>query len=291
MQITDRIREYLVGAKGAKRHIAEFFMTSFDEIPVLTLDEISRRTGVSASTVSRVASEIGFRGFPDFQRKAWDFHKAGLSPSDRMDAAMVLAEQTAQESLRQDLQNLAQIAKLNATAAFDEAAAEIAKADDVHVLGIRTASTLSSFSFYALSKIRSRVYNWGADGFGANEHYLGITQRSALFVASFPRYSEAAVSAAREVCRRGGRVISLTDGPSSPLAPYSHVSLYAPYESISYFNSMIAPLSVINLLIVKVNALLGKEGKEHLIQYEELLDSSVALVRKTKQRQDKEKQS
>lgn len=288
MQITDKVREYLVGAKGAKRQIAEFFLTSFDEIPVLTLDEISRRTGVSASTVSRVASEIGFSGFPDFQRKAWDFHKAGLSPSDRMDAAMVLAEQTAQESLRQDIQNLAQITQLNATAVFDEAAAEIAKADDVHVLGVRTASTLSSFFFYALSKIRSRVYNWGADGFGATEHYLEITRGSLLFVASFPRYSEITINAAREVCRRGGRVISLTDGPSSPLVPYSHVSLYAPYESISYFNSMIAPLSVINLLVVKTNTLLGKKGKEHLMQYEDLLNSSVAVVRKTKTSADTE---
>lgn len=282
MQIIDRIREYNAGAKGAKRVVAEFFITNFNDVPIMTLDEISRKAGVSASTVTRVASEMGFRGYPDFQRKAWDFNKAGLSPSARMDATSDFAEKTALGSIRQDAQNIARLSKFNPMSVIDEAAENIANATDVHLLGVRTASTLSSFSFYSLSKIRSRVYNWGSDGLGAMERYLEISSGSVLFVASFPRYSEFAVCAAREVCARGGTVISLTDSSSSPLVPFSRVVLYAPYESVSFFNSMVAPLAVINFVIVKVNSLLGEEGKEHLVQYEQLLDSSIALVRKNR---------
>ena len=277
MHIQDTLREYYTKTKGAKRAVAEFLIANFDDIPMLTLDEASLKIGVSLSTITRTTSEMGFHGFPDFQKQVWTSVKARLTPSARMGlAAPRLAAQTCNESLQQDIESVVLASNLNLESNFDQAASLIAEASKVYILGIRTASTLSSFSFYALSKIRSHVYN--LDFGSALEHIEEMKEGSVLFVASFPRYSTFTADIARIVCGQGGSVIGLTDSPSSPLAPCSKVVLYAPYESVSFFNSMVAPLSVLNVLIVKINAILGEAGKNHLIQYEELLGRWGVLV-------------
>ncbi|GHV34899.1 RpiR family transcriptional regulator [Synergistales bacterium] len=280
MDLQDALREYLTKTKGAKHLVAKFLLTNFDDIPVLTLEDVSLKIKVSLSTITRTTAELGFHGFPDFQKQVWTSIKPRLSPSARMGLkAPKISEQVMpNESFRHDIENVVQASNLNPEHAFNEAASLIAKASRVYVLGIRTASTLSSFFFYGLAKIRSYVCNLDASSTSLIEHFPEMDRDSVLFAATFPRYTKYTVEAAQETCKRGGSVVSLTDSPSSPLAPYSKVILYAPYDSLSFFNSMVAPLSVLNVLIIKINVILGQTGEKHLIQYENLLDEWGAIL-------------
>lgn len=280
MDLQDTLRKYLTKTKGAKRVVAEFFLANFDDIPMLTLEDVSLKISVSLSTITRTTSELGFHGFPDFQKKVWESIKIRLAPSARMGlkAPKLSSKHTSNESFQHDIENVVQASNLNPESAFDEAASLIVNAARVYVLGIRTASTLSSFFFYGLSKIRPRVYNLDAGSTCLIEYFSEISKDSVLFTSTFPRYTKLTVETAQEICKRGGNVISLTDSQSSPLVPYSKVILYAPYDSLSFFNSMAAPLSVLNALIIKINVLLGQDGEKHLIQYESLMDELGVIV-------------
>ena len=279
MTVQDLLREYLTRTRGAKNLVAAFFLANFDDIPMLTLEDVSLRVKVSLSTITRTTSELGFHGFPDFQRQVWASVKARLAPSARMGLKVPeISENVSNQSFQHDIENVVQASNMNTESAMNQAASLIAGASRVYLLGIRTASTLSSFFFYSLSKIRSQVYDLNAGGTCLIEHFLEMADDSVLFAASFPRYTKSTVEAAREVCKRGGGVVSLTDSPSSPLVPYSKIALYAPYDSVSYFNSMVAPLSVLNVLVVKINAILGQAGESHLVKYENLMDEWGAIV-------------
>lgn len=287
MHIQDMLREYFTNSKGAKQRVAEFFIANFDDIPMLTLDEVSIQVDVSMSTITRTISEMGFHGYPEFQKHVWVSIKSRLAPSKRMGLkAPKLSARALSESFQHDIESVVQASNLNLESVFDDAAELIANASRVYVLGVRTASTLSSYLFYGLSKVRSYVYNLDSGGTSLMEHLSEMTSDCVMFTATFPRYTRYTVEAAEKMCKRGGNVISLTDGPSSPLAPYSKVALYAPYDSLSFYNSMVAPLSVLNVLIIKVNSILANTGESHLIQYESLMDEWEVIVASRKKNND-----
>ena len=239
-------------SKGQKK-IAEFITTEYNKAVTMTAAKIAENTGVSESTVVRFANALGFEGFPEFQQALQDSVKGKLTATQRL-------EQTSQHLESRDVLSLvmnSDVARLKAAyeqmdkEAFEKAVQAISSAKKIYIIGIRSASALASFLGFYLNLLFDDVRVISTTSVSeVFEQIMRIDEDDVLIGISFPRYSNRTVKALQYAKSRNATVLSITDSKVSPLNEFSDVSLLAESGMISFVDSLVAPLSIINALVV-----------------------------------------
>ncbi len=261
-------------SKGQKA-IAAFILKDYDKAAYLTAARIGEEAGVSESTVVRFAMELGFEGYPHFQKALQEELKVKLTAAQRFKASARLAE--TQDILSTVLQ--ADIDKLRRTneridrEAFAECVEALLGAQRIYILGVRSSASLASFlGFYfnlIFDNIRLVQTTSVSEMF---EQILTVREGDVVIGISFPRYSRRTIKAMQYARNSGATVIAITDKKDNPVAGSSDLSLYAPSDMMSFADSLVAPLSVINALIVAVALRLKDRVNERLEKLEHIWD-------------------
>lgn len=242
-------------SKGQKR-IAQFILEHYDKAAFMTASRLGATVGVSESTVVRFAMELKFDGYPHLQRTLQEMVRNKLTAVQRIEVSNNrLGEE--QNVLRTVLQTDMDMIRLTLseldTNAFQGAVDALLQARRIYILGVRSASALASFFGFYFNLLFDNVLlvhtNSVSEIF---EQLLRIRQEDVLFGISFPRYSKRTVNAMKYAKDRGAQVIALTDSTLSPLAQEADHVLLAQSDMASFVDSLVAPLSVINALIVAV---------------------------------------
>lgn len=242
-------------SKGQKR-IAQFILEHYDKAAFMTASRLGATVGVSESTVVRFAMELKFDGYPHLQRMLQEMVRNKLTAVQRIEVSNNrLGEE--QNVLRTVLQTDMDMIRLTLseldTNAFQGAVDALLQARRIYILGVRSASALASFFGFYFNLLFDNVLlvhtNSVSEIF---EQLLRIRQEDVLFGISFPRYSKRTVNAMKYAKDRGAQVIALTDSTLSPLAQEADHVLLAQSDMASFVDSLVAPLSVINALIVAV---------------------------------------
>lgn len=175
-----------------------------------------------------------------------------------------------QTVLKADMHNIrSTIEELN-TATFDDVVDRIVSARTIYVMGVRSAAPLASFLGYYLHFVFDNVHVASAGVIDVFEQISRIGKEDLLIGISFPRYSTRTLDAMKYALSRGAQVIGITDGPMSPLAEASTECLTARTDMASFVDSLAAPLSLINALIVSVGLRRKEELSRHFAQLEEI---------------------
>lgn len=249
-------------SKGQKK-IAAYIFENYDKAAFMTASKLGREVGVSESTVVRFAAEVGFEGYPQFQRSLKELIKRNLNAVQRV---RVTDEQIGEgdvvsKVLNMDIDTVKKTDQAIDIKDFNEAVDRILDAKRIYVMGMRGAYSLSSFINYYFNMLFDNVTlvrgDSNADVF---EQIIRIGEGDVILGISFPRYSKKTVRALKYAKDQGACVISITDGPKSPIAALSDVVLYAKSEMISFVDSLVAPMSLINALLVT----LGQRRHEQL---------------------------
>ncbi len=253
--LISKIQHQLPGFSKGQKQIARYILEHYDKAAFMTASRLGATVGVSESTVVRFATELGYEGYPHLQRalqemirnKLTSVQRMGVS-SDRMGGRDVL-----QTVLHTDMDMIRMTLDGMDRKAFQGAVEALTGARRIYILGVRSSSALANFvGFYfnlmfgnvtlihtsSVSEIFEQILR-----IGPGDVFLGI---------SFPRYSKRTLSAMKYARDRGARVIALTDSHISPLARVSDHALLAHSDMASFVDSLVAPLSVINALIVAV---------------------------------------
>ena len=175
--------------------------------------------------------------------------------------------------LHADMQNIRTTTEEIDTAAFDEVVDKIIGARNIYVMGLRSAAPIAQFLAYYLNFIFDNVRVVSEASGDVFEQISRINESDLLFGISFPRYSTRTLEAMSFAKARGAQVIGLTDGPMSPVYATSTVCLTARTDMASFVDSMAAPLSVINALIVAVSLRRLEARRELLTELENLWNS------------------
>lgn len=243
-------------SKGQRR-IAQYILESYDKAAFMTANRLGKTVGVSESTVVRFAVELGFDGYPTMQKamqsmvvnRLTSVQRIGVT-NDRLGKQDVLSM-----VLQSDMEKLRQSAETVDRAVFEAAVNAVLDAKRVFILGVRSAAPLASFLGYYLNYMFQNVHIITASGTSEMfEQIVGVNDRDAVIAISFPRYSATTVKAAQYCRSTGATVIALTDTALSPLGQTSDHVLCAKSSMMSLVDSLVAPMSVVNALIVAIAA-------------------------------------
>ena len=248
-----RIDMKLASMSKGQKLIAHFIQQHYDQAAFLTASKLGELVGVSESTVVRFATEIGYSGYPELQKAMQEMIKDKLTSVQRIDvtAAKIENNDVLETVLNQDIIKIRHTIEETSREDFKRAVNSIINAEHIYIYGARSASALASFLGYYFGLIFDNVHIiTTASRSGVYEGLFRITEKDALIGISFPRYSSVSVDAMSFAHSRGASTISITDNMLSPLVPHSTSVLIARSDMASVVDSLVAPLSLINALIV-----------------------------------------
>lgn len=248
-----RIDMKLCSMSKGQKLIAHFIEQHYDQAAFLTASKLGELVGVSESTVVRFATEIGYSGYPELQKAMQEMIKDKLTSVQRIDvtAAKIDNNDVLETVLNQDIQKIRHTIEETSRDDFKRAVNSIINAEHIYIYGARSASALANFLGYYFGLIFDNVHiiTTGSRS-GVYEGLFRISDKDALIGISFPRYSRVSVDAMSFAHSRGASTISITDNMLSPLVPHSSSVLIARSDMASVVDSLVAPLSLINALIV-----------------------------------------
>ena len=250
-----KIQSELPGFSKGQKQIARFILEHYDKAAFMTASRLGVTVGVSESTVVRFATELGYDGYPHLQRALQEMIRNTLTSVQRMEVAgdRMGGRDVLQTVLHADTDMIRVTLDEIDRDAFQGAVDALMGAKRIYILGVRSSSALASFLGFYFNLLFENVTlvhtNSVSEIF---EQVLRVGPGDVLFGISFPRYSKRTLSAMKYARDRGARVIALTDSQLSPLARVADHVLLARSDMASFVDSLVAPLSVINALIVAV---------------------------------------
>ena len=250
-----KIQSELPGFSKGQKQIARFILEHYDKAAFMTASRLGVTVGVSESTVVRFATELGYDGYPHLQRALQEMIRNKLTSVQRMEVAgdRMGGRDVLQTVLHADTDMIRVTLDEIDRDALQGAVDALMGAKRIYILGVRSSSALASFLGFYFNLLFENVTlvhtNSVSEIF---EQVLRVGPGDVLFGISFPRYSKRTLSAMKYARDRGARVIALTDSQLSPLARVADHVLLARSDMASFVDSLVAPLSVINALIVAV---------------------------------------
>ena len=265
------IDEYYPKMSKGHKAIANYIKEYYDTAVFMTAARIGEEIGVSESTVVRFASNMGYDGFPDFQACLAAWVKNRLNNVQKIGAKYGNSSQSQiiDSVLKGDIERINDtLTEIDANA-FEAAIDVLLDAKKVYISGIRACAPLAEFLTFYLHMIRDDVICLKTTSVSETfEQMLRIDNEDAFVGISFPRYSMRTLKAMEFASDRNAKVISITDSIHSPMCMYSSINLFAKSDMVSVVDSLVAPLSVINALVIAFCLKAPEAVKENLAMLE-----------------------
>lgn len=257
MEQTDNLlvriqKKYNTFSKGQK-NLADYIIKNYDKAVFLTAARLGKEVGVSESTTVRFATQLGYKGFPEFHRALEELVRNRLTSIQRMEVTYghVPQGEILDTIFQSDIEKIKMTMESIDHNAFELAVDTLLEARTIYIVGIRSCAPLASFlGFYLnliLDDVRLVQTNSASEIF---EQMIRINEKDVIIGISFPRYSMRTLKAIEFANNRNAKVITITDSVHSPINLYSSCNLIAKSDMASIVDSLVAPLSVVNALVV-----------------------------------------
>ena len=267
----ERMSEF---SKGQKR-IARYILDHYDKAAYMTASRLGSIVEVSESTVVRFAIEVGFDGYPEMQRALQALIRTRLTAVQRVDVtnSLIGDDDVLDKILGADAEKIRRTLDEIDRKSFETAVDKIVSAKSIYIIGVRSSSTLAGFLNFNLRMILDNVkFVQTTSGSEMFEQIMNIGPDDVLIAISFPRYSKRIINAVEYASSTGADVISITDSGQSPIAAGADQLLLARSDMVSFVDSLVAPLSIINAVIVAVARKKPDEVRERLEKLEHIWD-------------------
>lgn len=270
--VLSRIEERYQKMSKSHRALADFISEHYDQAVFMTAAKLGETLGISESTVVRFASGLGYSGYPEFLKSLEDCVKGKLNNLQRMKAKYGRSSQSEvlTSVMTADIEKLQHTIEELDPAAFESAVETILNAENVYIMGLRSNEPLAEFLHFYLNMIRGGVVLLKTTSVSETfEQMIRIGGGDCFIGISFPRYSMRTLKAMEFASDRNAKVIALTDSVNSPMCLYSSCNLLARSDMVSVVDSLVAPLSVINALVVALCLRCPQAVKKNLEMLEE----------------------
>lgn len=251
MQIQKKGNKY---SKG-QRLICQYISDNYDKAAFMTAGKLGKAVGVSESTVVRFATELGYDGYPEMRKAMQEMIRNRLTAVQRIEVAN---EQIDRSNLL-DAVLSADMEKLRTTISevnkedFNRAVEVILNAKTIYIVGMRSSTSLANFMGFYLNLLMDNVRLIHDTSVSeVYEQVFRIHEGDVFIGISYPRYSSRTIKAMQFAKTTGATAIGITDGPSSPFVGVADINLFAKSDMVSFLDSLVAPMSLINALIVAI---------------------------------------
>lgn len=271
-----RINERFNKMSKSHKKLATFVIDHYEQAAFMTAAKLAKAVGVSEATVVRFAYALDYEGYPEFQEALAEWVKNKLNSVQSI--GVKYGNSTQSEILTSVLS--ADIEKIEDTIehadpqAFEAAVDIILNAKHIYIIGLRSCKPLAEFLRFYLNMIRGDVYLLDSTSTSETfEQMLRINEKDAVIGISFPRYSMRTLKAMEMANDRNAKVITITDTIHSPMCLYSSCNLLARSDMVSIVDSLVAPLSLINALVVALCLKKPEEVRKNLESLEYAWDN------------------
>lgn len=247
-------QEYNNFSKGQKK-IAKYILEHYEKAAYMTASKLGETVGISESTVVRFATELGYDGYPKFQKDLTNFIRTKLTAVQRIQVSNDRMEKTGilESVLTSDIEQIkTTLAEIDHDE-FEKVITELVSAEKIYILGVRSSAALANFMgfYFNLMFDNVKIVN-SASSSEIFEQVVRVTEKDVVIGISFPRYSQRTVKMLGYATSKGAKTIALTDSKDSPVSQNAKYTLIAKSDMASFADSVVAPLSVINSIIAAI---------------------------------------
>ncbi|CAH2213725.1 MurR/RpiR family transcriptional regulator [Tepidibacter aestuarii] len=266
------IKEQFPKLSKGQKLIAQFILANYDKAAFMTAGKLGEKVGVSESTVVRFANALGFDGYPKLQKSLQELIKTKLTTVQRVEMSNKEYSNDwtiLKKVLKSDIENIKTTIEELDEESFQRGINKILKAKKIYIVGLRSSTAISEYLGFYLNIILDNVniVSYGiSDVF---EQILKVTEDDLVIAISFPRYSKRTFELANYAKNQGASIISLTDSVLAPVASISEEIIPVKSNMASFVDSLVAPLSVANAIIVAI----GMRKKEEIKEYFDKLET------------------
>ena len=264
------MKERMESFSKGQRYIAKYITSNYEKAAYMTAAKLGAISGVSESTVVRFAIELGYEGYPEMQKALQDLVRTKLTSVQRLEVTntRIGNSEVLDKVLTSDIDKIRQSLEEIDRNAFYEAIDRIIEAKNIYIIGVRSSSTLAGFMNYSFRMIFDNVkFIQTTSGSEMFEQIMRIGQGDVMIAISFPRYSKRIINAVEFARANGADVVALTDSSQSPIAAYADQLLTACSDMASFVDSLVAPMSIINAMVVELSR---KKQEELTVRLHEL---------------------
>ena len=270
-----KIKNMYPSMSKGHRKIANYILENYDKAGFMTALKLGETAGVSESTAVRFAYELGFEGYPEFQKELSETARRKLTFVQRMDLAenRTKGQDVLQRVTNLDIESIRSTMENISKEEFSSIVDIITSARKVYIIGSRSAEPLAVFLHYYLNLMLDEVINVKSSGTTeVLQQVLKINKDDVIIGISFPRYSAQTLNALQYASDRNANVIAITDSLSSPIAKVSKYTLLAKSNMNSFVDSLAGPLSVLNALLVSISVIKKDELSKTFSTLEKIWD-------------------
>lgn len=262
MDILTAIQNRMADFSKGQKMIANYIMEYYDKAAFMTANKMGAIVGVSESTVVRFAVELGYDGYPAMQKALQEMVLNKLTSVQRIEVAndRLGNQDVVSMVLQQDMEKIRATMETIDRRVFDAVVDAIIGARRIYILGVRSSATIAFFLHYYFSYMFDNVHMVSATSPSeVFEQFARVGADDVVITVSYPRYSRSAVQATKFCQESGAQIIAITDSCRSPVAGYATHLLVAKMDMVSLVDSLVAPLSLVNALIVAIGRKREKE--------------------------------
>lgn len=250
------IREKMPDFSKSQKRIGEYIIHHYEKAAFMTAQKLGKAVSVSESTVVRFAIEMGYEGYPELQKSLQALIRNRLTAMQRLEVTndRIGEQDILKNVLTQDMDRIRDTITMNSNDNFTKAVDKICEADTVYILGAMSSNVVARFLDSCLSLILPKVHFIHAvSTSGIYQQLIRINKNDIFIAISFPRYSKSTLNAAAYAKDCGADILAITDSPNSPLAQYADLLLLAKSDMAGFADSLAAPMSLINALVVALS--------------------------------------
>lgn len=270
MSFIKRIQEKFHEMSPKNKKLAEYLSTNYDKVVFQTAKSLAEDVHVSEATVTRFATTLGYKGYPDMVRAMSEIVKTRITTVDRLQLSIKSSQGYQQKDvMNRDMVNIRRTLEELEINSFQEAVQQITSARKIHVVSFRSAASLGSFLQYYL-QILFKNCTLISNSTNLVDELVDVGPEDLVIGISFARYTKLTVEGLQLAKERGAQTLVITDTSTSPLVRHGDTVLMAHRDMAYFIDSLVAPLSLINALIVAVSAQNPDQTKQRLAELEAL---------------------
>ncbi len=253
--LLNRIESNYLGLSKGQKRIADYILANYDKVAFMTASALGDVVGVSESTVVRFANALDYEGYPQLQKALQESIKTKLTTVQRFEMSkdQDIKENYLKQIMASDMENIRKTIENVDEEMIQEIVDSLHGARKVYILGLRSSSVLANYLGFYLNFILDSVTIVPHGANNLFDQLLNIQEDDVLITFSFPRYSKTTYEVVEFAKNQGATLIGITDSQSSPLVPFSDFYLTAKYNMNTFIDSLVAPMSLVNALIIAVS--------------------------------------
>ncbi len=277
LEVLDQITEQMNAFTPRLRRLAEYVLRNPEDLAFLSITDLAKRAGVSQASVVRFCNELGYNGYANMAREAQQAIQTELSTAGRFRLVRRMQTNGTTEPpaspferiVGQEIENLINLSKGIKIVDFYRCVEMMSRADRICIIGCMASTSLAAFFGYMLSKIFPQVDVLHGGGSMASAVCNRLTEKSLVFLISFPRYPKETVELGRLAADRGVQLVAITNSHISPVVPLASLSFFLPVNIPSFVDAYAAPVVFINALVTELSERHPEKTQQALGMFDE----------------------